>query len=392
MNDPASPVEPVRLAKRVVALTQCSRREADELIEGGWVSVDGVIVEEPQHMVADEVVTINPAAVPTTLEPATLLLHKPAGVEFLAGPDAAMSLLSPATRSALDDSGIRLLKRNLTRLTPLMPLEREASGLMVLSQDPSVGRKLMEDGHHLEQEFIVEVDGHASGSRCRGNEAHPHRPHRVGQDSVRRMALSTLRRPVLIADAQVRRQHSRCRRIRARHQPAREKQFDALERNAVACIATVVRLDDASVFVDEKVGWHQIACIEARQTDDTQPLDQRGDAQHDGLDLAPERTLDTIRVVRIRGRVGSNLERASLPRDESHHFGRRRVEYCNDVQTERGETFLISRQFINPEVAKWTSSVAKERKQRATARPTNDDGFAVDIDQAQRRGWQFSRI
>lgn len=159
MNDPAHPVEPIRLAKRVVALTQCSRREAEQLIEGGWVSVDGVVVEEPQCMVADEVVTIDPAAAPTTLEPATLLLHKPAGVEFLAGPNAAMSLLTPAARSALDDSGIRLLKRNLVRLTPLMPLEREASGLMVLSQDPGVARKLMQDGHHLEQEFIVEIDG-----------------------------------------------------------------------------------------------------------------------------------------------------------------------------------------------------------------------------------------
>ena len=33
--------EPVRLAKRVVALTRCSRREAEQYIEGGWVTVDG---------------------------------------------------------------------------------------------------------------------------------------------------------------------------------------------------------------------------------------------------------------------------------------------------------------------------------------------------------------
>ncbi|MEO7064554.1 MAG: rRNA pseudouridine synthase [Dokdonella sp.] len=159
MNEPSSPAESIRLAKRVIALTQCSRREAEQLIEGGWVSVDGVVVEEPQHMVASEVVTIDPGASPATLEPATLLLHKPAGVEFLAGPNAAMSLLTPATRSALDNSGIRLLKRNLARLTPLMPLERDASGLMVLSQDPGIARKLMQDGLHLEQEFIVEIEG-----------------------------------------------------------------------------------------------------------------------------------------------------------------------------------------------------------------------------------------
>ena len=159
MTEPVAPVEPLRLAKRVVALARCSRRDAEQLIEGGWVSVDGAIVEEPQFMVADQVVAIDAAATPTALEPATLLLHKPAGVEFLAGANAALSLVTPATQSALDDSGIRTLKRHLARLTALMPLEREASGLMVLSQDPGIARKLMEDGHHIEQEFIVEVTG-----------------------------------------------------------------------------------------------------------------------------------------------------------------------------------------------------------------------------------------
>ncbi len=39
--------EPVRLAKRVAALVPCSRSEAEQYIEGGWVRVDGQVVEEP---------------------------------------------------------------------------------------------------------------------------------------------------------------------------------------------------------------------------------------------------------------------------------------------------------------------------------------------------------
>jgi len=148
-----------RLAKCVVELAHCSRREAEELIEGGWVSVDGVVVEEPQFMVSTQVVAIDPAAKPGAIEPATLLLHKPAGVEMLAGSEAAVSLVRPDTQSALDDSGTRRLKRHLRGLTPLMPLEREASGLLVLSQDVGVARRLMEEGHQIEQEFIVEVSG-----------------------------------------------------------------------------------------------------------------------------------------------------------------------------------------------------------------------------------------
>ena len=37
-----------RLAKRVAAMLSCSRREAELYIEGGWVRVEGVVVEEPQ--------------------------------------------------------------------------------------------------------------------------------------------------------------------------------------------------------------------------------------------------------------------------------------------------------------------------------------------------------
>ena len=40
-----------------------------------------------------------------------------------------------------------------------MPLEPEASGLVVLSQDGRVRRRLVEDFATIEQEFVVEVEG-----------------------------------------------------------------------------------------------------------------------------------------------------------------------------------------------------------------------------------------
>ena len=71
--------DPIRLSKRLAELVGCSRREAELYIEGGWVSVDGQIVEEPHFKVADETVALHPEAVLTPQEPITLLLHKPAG-------------------------------------------------------------------------------------------------------------------------------------------------------------------------------------------------------------------------------------------------------------------------------------------------------------------------
>jgi 23S rRNA pseudouridine2604 synthase len=150
--------EPERLAKRVAALIGCSRSEAEQYIEGGWVSVDGEVVEQPQHRVSDETVVVDPSARLQVAEPATLLLHKPAGVD-LQDPASPGALPAPAARWSEDPSGVRLLKRHFQRLTSLMPLEREASGLAVLTQDGRVWRRLSEDSARIEQEFVVEVAG-----------------------------------------------------------------------------------------------------------------------------------------------------------------------------------------------------------------------------------------
>ena len=43
--------DPVRLAKHVSELARCSRIEAEQYIKGGWVSVNGRVVEDPAHPV-----------------------------------------------------------------------------------------------------------------------------------------------------------------------------------------------------------------------------------------------------------------------------------------------------------------------------------------------------
>ena len=52
-----------------------------------------------------------------------------------------------------------MLPRHYRGLTLLMPIEPAASGLVVLSQDGRVWRRLTEDAVEIEQEFVVEVDG-----------------------------------------------------------------------------------------------------------------------------------------------------------------------------------------------------------------------------------------
>ena len=92
-------------------------------------------------------------------EPATLLLHKPHDFDSVAGARPAVQLLTPGARWEEDHTRIELQPRHFERLTAIMPLERDASGLLVFTQDPRLLRRMREEATRLEQEFIVEVAG-----------------------------------------------------------------------------------------------------------------------------------------------------------------------------------------------------------------------------------------
>jgi 23S rRNA pseudouridine2604 synthase len=165
MSDTGRP-EPQRLAKRLAAQLPCSRSDAENYIAGGFVRVDGVVVEEPMARVRDEqAVTLDPKA---KLEPqasVTLIWHKPAGhalpdlspsAPWL--PDAlATQWFAPTQRFQGDRSGVRPLKAHLHKLLPVAPLGDLSSGLMVFTQNPGVARKMSEDANLLEHEWLAEV-------------------------------------------------------------------------------------------------------------------------------------------------------------------------------------------------------------------------------------------
>ena len=151
--------DPVRLAHRVAELAGCSRDDAALYVQNGWVMVDGRVVEAPNHPITGESVTLADDARLEPAEPATILLHKPAGYDTIQGRKPASALVTAATRWADDPSKQRVLQRHFLRLTPLVPLDTDASGLMVLSQDGRVWRRLTEDAAEIEHEYVVEVRG-----------------------------------------------------------------------------------------------------------------------------------------------------------------------------------------------------------------------------------------
>jgi 23S rRNA pseudouridine2604 synthase len=145
---------------------RCSRREAEQYIEGGWVQVNGLVVEEPMARVSDQAVLVDPHASLMALTEVTLLLHKPPGWDTMAPPGTANKRVKPAlqllqapTHWPQDESGRRVLKMHFAKLSAGVPLETGASGLAVFTQDWRVLRKLTEDAAFMEHELLVEVQG-----------------------------------------------------------------------------------------------------------------------------------------------------------------------------------------------------------------------------------------
>lgn len=148
--------EPIRLSKRLIEQLSCSRREAELYIQGGWVLVDGQVVEEPQFKVLEQKVELHPEATLTPLAPATLLLHTLPNADL----NAPVPMLLPAgARWAGDPSGIRMLRAHYFGFAQVAPVQSAAGGLVVFTQDWRVRRKLTEDAAKNEQEYIVEVSG-----------------------------------------------------------------------------------------------------------------------------------------------------------------------------------------------------------------------------------------
>ena len=150
----------IRLAKRVAQQIACSRNDAEQYIEGGWVTVDGVVTEEAGARIgAAQSVALLPEAVLGPIEPVTILYHKPAGARADLALETGQDCIGMATLAADDRSGLRFLQRHARALQLTNPLEDTASGLLVLTQDWRIVRKLVDDASRIEQEFVVEVEG-----------------------------------------------------------------------------------------------------------------------------------------------------------------------------------------------------------------------------------------
>jgi 23S rRNA pseudouridine2604 synthase len=137
-----------------------SRREADEWIEAGWVRVNGQPAVLGQRAMADALIEIDPRARAEQARRVTVLLHKPVGYvsgQAEDGYEPAVALVKPANRWAEDRSGINFQGGHLRHLAPAGRLDIDSTGLLVLTQDGRIAKRLIGDETRVEKEYLVRV-------------------------------------------------------------------------------------------------------------------------------------------------------------------------------------------------------------------------------------------
>jgi 23S rRNA pseudouridine2605 synthase len=149
-----TPGAPERVAKRIARSGFCSRRDAERLIAAGRVAVDGAVLTSPAVTVADtNLVTVDGEPLPTA-EPARLFrYHKPPGVLTAAR--------DPEGRPTIYDG----LPTDLPRLMPIGRLDMGSEGLLLLTNDGELKRRLELPATGWLRRYRVRVHGRIEEAR-----------------------------------------------------------------------------------------------------------------------------------------------------------------------------------------------------------------------------------
>ena len=149
-----------RLNKQMAELGLCSRREADDWIARGWVRVNGQPAVMGQQVSPEDRITVDAAARGQQQQQVTILLHKPVGYVSGQAEDGhapAATLVQPRNHWRGDGSPLRFSPGQLRGLAPAGRLDIDSTGLLVLTQDGRIARRLIGEDSGVDKEYLVRV-------------------------------------------------------------------------------------------------------------------------------------------------------------------------------------------------------------------------------------------
>ncbi|MDY0056286.1 MAG: pseudouridine synthase [Methyloversatilis sp.] len=150
----------IRVSRWLADRGAASRREADDWIARGWVTVDGEVALLGQRVLPHQKVEVHKQARADQALRVTVLMHKPVGYvsgQAEDGHEPASVLFLPENQWAGDRSGLKFNRNHLRGLAPAGRLDIDSHGLLVLTQDGRVARQLIGEDSTIEKEYLVRV-------------------------------------------------------------------------------------------------------------------------------------------------------------------------------------------------------------------------------------------
>ena len=170
---------PQRVSKLMAWRGLCSRREAEELISRGVVTVEGAVARQGDKALSDACIeSADAAGVRWLRAKVTVVLNKPVGwVSNLPGPGereaselvTARNAATPSDRRGVLDSlgemrenaseaeAAAALRRGGLKLNVCGRLDKDSRGLLVLTQDGVLARAII-GGNEVPKTYVVRLD------------------------------------------------------------------------------------------------------------------------------------------------------------------------------------------------------------------------------------------
>jgi 23S rRNA pseudouridine2604 synthase len=181
----------MRINKYLSETGACSRREADQWIEAGRVTVDGERAVLGTKVAAGQTVLVDGQPLRAKPTRIYLALNKPVGIECTTDRDVPGNIV--------DFVG------HPERIYPIGRLDKDSEGLILLTNDGDIVNTVLRAEHEHEKEYVVAVDrpltpeflhGMASGVPILDTVTNPCRVSQAGRNTFRIVLTQGLNRQI----------------------------------------------------------------------------------------------------------------------------------------------------------------------------------------------------
>ena len=181
----------MRLNKFISETGVCSRRQADDWIAAGRVTVNGGVATLGTQVTDEDIVEVDRKPVARKPRRIYIALNKPVGIEC-------------TTNRSVRDNIVDFVAHP-ERLFPVGRLDKDSEGLILLTNDGDIVNQILRAEHAHEKEYLVTVDrpltdaflaGMAAGVPILDTVTNPCRVQRVAKNTFRIVLTQGLNRQI----------------------------------------------------------------------------------------------------------------------------------------------------------------------------------------------------